>query len=109
MVPSHWDFAEAQSRPIGEKKKFDIEREADGVRLFQNWPADIEPECFEPALRVPKWHSGREADDEVENAPRLLTPPRLMNANQVSIERARTKRKINIFIGDWLDYFVDFT
>jgi hypothetical protein len=86
VVPAHRNFAESQSSPVGEKKKFDIKREPDGVRLFQDWPADIQSECFETALGVPERHPGGEPHDQIENSAGLLASARLMDADQLSIE-----------------------
>ena len=105
VVPAHWNFPESQSRPMREKKKFDIERESDGVRLFQNWPANIEAKCLETTLRIPEWHAGREPHDQIENAAGLLASPRLMNPDQFSIEGARTEGKIDISIRNRPNHF----
>src|SRR6266478_5466126 len=96
MVPAHRDLTQTQPGLVGEKKKFDIKREPNGMRFFQNWPADIQSKRFETALRVPKRHSGRKSHDQIENTTGLLASPRLPNADQFSIERARTKRKIRV-------------
>ena len=74
---------------MGEKKKFDIKCESDGVRLFQNWPANIQPESFESALGVPERHSGGEAHNRIEDAAGLFAAPRLMNTDQFAIQRPR--------------------
>src|ERR1700675_937323 len=108
MIPAHWNLAEPQSCPVGEKKKFDIEREPDGVRFFQNWPAGIQPERFETALRIPERHSSCQAHDQIENATGLFASPRLPDADQLAIERARTKGKIDISIRNRLDHFRNF-
>ena len=79
VIPTHWNLAQAQSRAAGEKKKFDIEPEPDGVHFLENRTANIETERFETALRVPKRHPGRNSDDEIENATGLFPPPRLVN------------------------------
>src|SRR5437879_6797826 len=105
MVPAHRDLTQTQPGLVGKKKKFDIKREPDGMRFFQNWPADIQSKRFETALRVPKRHSGRKSHDQIENATGLLASPRLPNADQFSIERARTKRKIDISLCDRPNHF----
>src|SRR6266852_3463306 len=105
MVPAHRDLTQTQPGLVGEKKKFDIKREPNGMRFFQNWPADIQSKRFETALRVPKRHSGRKSHDQIENASGLLTSPRLVNADQFSVERARTKHKIDISSCDRFDHF----
>src|SRR5260370_28361938 len=104
MVPAHRDLPEPQSSAVSEKKKFDIKREPDGMRFFQNWPADIQPKRFETALRVPKRHSGCKPNDQIENTPGLLASPRLTDTDQSAIKRARTKRKIHISVFDRLDH-----
>ena len=93
VIPTHRNFAEPQSAAVGEKKKFDIERESDGMRFFQNRAASIEAKRFETALCVPKRHSGRESNDQIENAAGLFASPWLMSSDQFSIERARTEGK----------------
>src|SRR5438477_10450236 len=105
MVPAHRDFAQSQSSAMRTEKKFDIEREADGVRSFENRTANLQPKCFETALSVPKRHSSRESHDQIKNAAGLLASPRLANADQFPIERARTECKIDISIRDGLDHF----
>src|SRR5437667_10541070 len=90
------------------EKKFDIEGETGGVRFFENRAKNIEPKGFESALVVPKRHPGREPHDQVENATRLFAAPRLTDADQFPVERARTKRKIDISLCDRLDYFGNF-
>src|SRR5436853_2260886 len=107
MVPPHRNFAESQSSPVTEKEKFDIKREPDGVRVFQDWPANIQSERFESALGVPERHPGCEPHDQIEDSTGLLASPRLPDSDQVSIERARAKGKIDISIRDRLDYFRD--
>src|SRR5437764_14138730 len=90
------------------EKKFDIERETGGVGFFENRATHIESKRFESALGVPKWHPGRESHDQIENATRLFAAPRLADADQFPVERAGTKRKIDISVCDWLDYFGNF-
>src|SRR5439155_26990283 len=79
MVPTRRNFAQPQCSAMGEKKKFDIKREPNRMRLFQNWPANIEPKGFETALRVPERQPSRESHDQVEHATGLLRRPRLPN------------------------------
>src|SRR5205814_9293529 len=93
---------------IRHEKQLDVEGESNGVRLFENRPTNIQPERFETALGVPKRHSSRQPDDQIENAAGLLAPPGLMNTDQFAIERARTKSNINLTVGDRSDQLRDF-
>src|SRR4030095_13076932 len=55
MVPAHWNFPDPQSGAVCQIKQLDIKSETVDVSGFDNWAANIEAECLETALRVPKW------------------------------------------------------
>jgi hypothetical protein len=89
VVPAHRNFTDSQSGMLREIKQFDIEGEPVEAGGLQNRAAHFETKSLEPALCVPKRQSSRDADEQVERAPSLLTPPRLMDANQSAIQGAR--------------------
>src|SRR2546425_2179307 len=105
VVPADRNFPNSQSCALCEIKQLDIECKTMHVRRLQNWPANIELKRLEPALGVPKWQTGCNAHKKVENTTPLLAPPRLMNANQTAVERARTERNVDFAICNWLDEF----
>jgi hypothetical protein len=43
MIPTHANFAHAQSSVMRQIKQFDVETEAIGFRAFTNWATRIEP------------------------------------------------------------------
>ena len=71
---------------------------------FENRATNIEAECFETTLRVPKRQAGGKPHKKVENAASLFTQPGLVLTDQAAIDRARTKRNIDIAICYGLDH-----
>ncbi len=104
MVPAHGNFADAQSGALREIKQLDIEGEAVDVSGFENRATNIEAERFETTLRVPKRQAGGKPHKKVENAATLFAPPGLVPTDQAAIDRARTKRNIDIAICNGLDH-----
>ena len=85
MIPTHRNFADAQSRALREMKQLDVEGKAIDPSGFQNWTADIETERFETTLRIPKRETDGKANEQIKNAAGLLAPPGLMLTNQSPI------------------------
>jgi hypothetical protein len=66
---------------VREKKQLDVERKTVDPRRFQNWPTNVESKRLEPALRIPKWKAGCNANKKIENTATLFSPPGLMNSD----------------------------
>jgi len=105
MIPTNWDFTQAQSLTLREIKKFHIKGEALQLSRFQDRPADIETKRLETALRVPKRKASGEAHDQIKDPARLFPSPRLAISNQASVESARAEGNVYFVIRDRLDYF----
>src|SRR5205814_5722037 len=103
VVPTHWNFADPQTGPMREIKQLDVEREAFDPRRFKNRSARLQAKRFKSALRVPKRQSGGEPHQQIKNTAGLLSPPRLMNSDQIAIECARAKRDLHFAICDGFD------
>src|SRR4029453_1156912 len=54
MVPTHWNFANPQTRSMREIEQLHVECEAVDPRRFKNRPARLKAKRFKSALRVPK-------------------------------------------------------
>ena len=96
MVPVHRNLSHSEFRAPRQVKQFDVEAKSVGLRLIENRPANIEAERLKAALRIPKRETGRNAYDQIENAPALFTPPRLTIADQPPVQRPRPKRNIHL-------------
>jgi hypothetical protein len=81
VIPADWNFPNAQSGALGDKKQLDVERETIDPRCLQNRSADVEPKRLESALRIPKREAGCDAHEQIENTASLFSPPRLVNAD----------------------------
>src|SRR5207244_2325077 len=103
VVPAHGDFAHAETGAARQKEQLDVEGKTIHPRRFENRPAYFEPKRFEPALCVPERQTGRNAHEQIEHAPGVLASPRLMDPDELTVERARTEAKIDIFVHDRLD------
>src|SRR5262249_23370387 len=103
MVPSDWNFADAQTSALRQIKQLYVEREALDPSYFEDWSARVEAERLEAALRVPKGQPGGEPHQKIEHAARLLAAPWLMNSDQAAVHRARAKRDVHFAICDGLD------
>src|SRR5262245_21923047 len=88
VVPTNGYFAESQSGLKREIEQFDIEPETIDSCSFDQWPARRHVECLEAALRIPERQPRRKANDEIKNPSALFTPPRLMDADQLAVQRA---------------------
>src|ERR1051325_6052492 len=95
MVPPDGNFAQSQTGAVSQKKQFNIESKPVGLRCLQNRPTNVQPKRFEPALRVPKWHSSGQPHDEIENAPSLFATPRLVHTDQFPVQGPRSKSHID--------------
>src|SRR6266550_1382241 len=104
MVPAHGNFADAQSGALREIKQLHIEGEAVDASGFENRPTNIEAERFETTLRIPKRQAGGKPHKKVENAATLFAPRGLVPTDQAAIDRARTKRNIDIAFCYGLDH-----
>src|SRR5204863_2355520 len=95
VVPAHRNFAQTQSGLTSEIEQFDVETKSIDLGFRDYWPANIEAERFEPALRVPKWKTGSDADNQIENTAALFATPWLPIADQPPVQSAGTKRDIH--------------
>src|SRR5213075_166020 len=86
MVPAHGDFFQSQARAKSQIKQLHVKPEAIDSRGFHQRPANTHAKGFETTLRVPERQTGRQADDEIENASTLFAPPWLMHPNQLSFQ-----------------------
>src|SRR6266496_191067 len=86
-------------------EQLDIEGETVGASGFDNRATNVETECFETTLRVPKWQTGGDTNKKIEDAASLLAPPRLTNPNQAPVQRARPKCDVDLTVGNWFVQF----
>ena len=93
---------------MGNIQQLHIKTEAIDCRSFNNRPADAHAKSLEATLRVPEGKTGRQPHSEIENAAALFAPPRLVNANQTSVKRSRTKGQIAFAAHDRVDEFRSF-
>src|SRR5437762_13485888 len=75
VVPADRDFFHPEVRFSRAIQELDIEAEAVGLRRLKDGTENIEAKRLEAALRVPKWKTGREPDDEIEYATALFSSP----------------------------------
>src|SRR5437764_620454 len=79
------DFFHPEVRFSRAIQELDIEAEAVGLRRLKDGTENIEAKRLEAALRVPKWKTGREPDDEIEYATALFSSPGLTKPDQTPI------------------------
>src|SRR5204863_3430609 len=103
VIPPRRNLPNTQASAVRQEKQFDIKRETIDPCFLQNRSANIEAKGLEPALRVPKRQASGHAHKKIENAARLFSPPRLMNSDQASIQRTRSKCDIDLAICDRFD------
>src|SRR5262249_46114100 len=90
---------------LSEIKQFDIESEAINASGFKNRATNFEAKRLEPALSIPERQTGRQTHQQVEGAAGLLASPRLVNANQSSIQRPGPTSHVNFTSCNRLDQF----
>src|SRR6266496_5720493 len=105
VVPADRNFPNAQSGAMREKKQLNIKSETVNPRRLQNWPTNVESKCLEPALGVPKWKAGCNANKKIENTATLFSPPGLMYAHQAAIERTRSQSNVDFAVCNRLAQF----
>src|ERR1043166_4642850 len=88
VVPAHGNFANAQPGALREEEQLDVEGEPIHACRLEDRSANVEAKRFESTLRVPEGQTSRNAHEQIENAPGVLPPPRLMDADELAIERA---------------------
>ena len=79
-VPRHADFADRQTRPIGEREHLHVEREAVDRQVRTDRLHRVSAEQLEAALRVADAADDEGADEPVEEAPDEVTDPGLVEA-----------------------------
>src|SRR5437773_1691380 len=104
MNPAHRNYADAQPCTLLKIKQLDVEGEAIDASGFENGTADVDTKCFETTLRIPKRQVGGEAHQQIKNTTRLFTPPRLMLADQATVQRTRAKRNVDLAVGNRFDH-----
>src|SRR6266496_1009935 len=102
MVPTYRYLFQLQAGAISQIEQLNIETEAVDCCRFHQWPADAHAKSLEATLSVPEREARGQTHGQVKNASSLLTPPRLMNANQVSVESSRTESQITFTTQDWI-------
>src|ERR1700756_4047004 len=103
MVPTHWNLANLQTGPKRQIEQLHVKGKTFDARRFKNRSARLEAKCFKSALCIPKRQSSGEPHQQIENTAALLSSPRLMHPDQVSIQGSRTKCDIFFAICDGFD------
>src|ERR1043165_4633304 len=103
VIPTHRHFLQSQPCAKSEIQQFDVKSEAIDRCGFDQRPAHAHAKRLEATLRIPERQTRCQAHREIENASALLASPRLMHADEVSIQRARTKRHVKLSVENRID------
>src|SRR4030095_4639676 len=86
VVPPYRYLLKSQSGTICQIQQLNVETETIDCRSFDERSAHLHAKCLEAALRIPKRQPGCESDHQIENSASLFPPPRLVNADERTVE-----------------------